>query len=110
MDPRRFLELALILKGGPKTPQNYRTAINRAYYAAFHVGLETLKAIGIRLHENSNGHGELRNCLGGCSDPDFDKASSRLGRLHSRRVQADYAMNDAQVETRSEAEHAYLEA
>ena len=109
MDPTGFLELAKILKSGP-TPVNFRTAINRAYYAAFHVGVETLKAIGIRLNENSNGHGELSNCLGGCGDPDFDKASNRLKRLHSRRIQADYAIADAKAETRSEAQDAYLEA
>jgi hypothetical protein len=72
--------------------------------------VETLKAIGIQVHENASGHGELVNCLGGCNDPGFAKTSARLRTLHSRRIQADYAMKDVRVETRAEAEAAYLEA
>jgi hypothetical protein len=49
VDPRLFLQLAPILKGGPGAPESYRSAISRADYAAFNVGVETLKAIGIQL-------------------------------------------------------------
>ncbi len=110
MDPKRFLDLARVLKGGTGTAENYRTAISRAYYAAFHVGVESLQAIGITLSEGPGGHGELANCLGACGDLDLQKASARLKSLHGRRRKADYAMNDPRSETRTEAEDAYMES
>jgi uncharacterized protein (UPF0332 family) len=110
MDPRRFLDLALVLKSGPPNPENYRTAIGRAYYAAFHVGLETLRAIGVQTSENPGAHGEVMNCLGASGDPDLSKTSSRLRTLHARRRQADYSIANAQPESRKEADTAYLEA
>jgi hypothetical protein len=45
MDPVRFLDLAQLLKGGTPSAEHCRTAIGRAYYAAFNVGVEALKAI-----------------------------------------------------------------
>jgi hypothetical protein len=48
MDPVRFLDLAKVLKGGTAAAENDRTAIGRAYYGAFDVGIEALKDIGIQ--------------------------------------------------------------
>ena len=110
MDPRSFLQLALVLKGGHGAPESYRSAISRAYYAAFNVGVETLKAIGIQVSEGPAGHGELRHCLGASGDPDLDDASGLLGTLHGRRRRADYRMDDIDSETRNEADIAYLES
>jgi uncharacterized protein (UPF0332 family) len=110
VDPIRFLELARVLKGGHGTPENYRTAISRAYYAAFHVGVEALKAIGINPSEGPAGHGQVANCLGASGDSDPQKASAKLKTLHGRRRKADYAINDPRVETRREADHACLES
>jgi hypothetical protein len=101
MDPRRFLQLAVTLKGGPASAEQYRTAIGRAYYAAFNVGVEAIKAIGIQPSRGPASHGELRNCLGACGDPDIRRASARLTMLHGRRIQADYEMSDPKVETRT---------
>src|SRR5690348_3318289 len=110
MEPMRFLELALLLKGGHSSPAAFRTSVSRSYYASFNAGAEVLKTLGIQLHESAAGHGELVNCLGACSDTAFRRTSNRLRRLHGRRHLADYDMNDASVETRSEADTAYLEA
>jgi HEPN domain len=110
MDPRRFLDLAVTLKGGPATAEWYRTAIGRAYYAAFNVGVESIKAIGIRPKPGPSGHGDVRNCLGACSDRELRKASARLRSLHGRRIIADYEMSDPGVETRNEADTACMEA
>ncbi len=110
MDPERFLELARILKGGPGTPENYRTAISRAYYAAFHVGVEALRSIGIRPSDGPGGHGEVVRCLGACGASDLQEAGIRLKILHSRRRQADYKLSDLNVETRQEADLACLDS
>jgi hypothetical protein len=39
MDPVRFLDLAKLLKGGTASAEMCGTAIGRAYYAAFTVGV-----------------------------------------------------------------------
>jgi hypothetical protein len=110
MDPMRFLDLAKVLKGGTASAEMCRTAIGRAYYAAFNVGIEALKAIGIQPSQNPSGHGELRNCLGACNDPELRRANARLGNLHSRRIRADYDLSDPVVERRAEADTACHEA
>lgn len=110
MDPRRFLDLARLLKGGPATPESYRSAISRAYYAAFHVGVVSLDAIGIGLNEGPQAHGELPQCLGACQDADLDEARDHLRRLSGRRRRADYRLDDAAAETRKEADLACQEA
>jgi uncharacterized protein (UPF0332 family) len=110
MDPARFLDLALILKGGHATPESYRTAISRSYYAAFHVGVKALKVVGIRPSDGPGGHGEVVRCLGACGDTDMLKAANRLRTLHGRRLQADYDLNDPGVECRTEADIACIES
>ena len=111
MDPELFLKLAVTLKCTPgNRPEFYRTAISRAYYAAFNLGVEVLKSVGIRPTQGPGGHGELRNCLNACGDPICGKISSRLGTLHTRRIAADYAMTSPSAETQSEAELACQEA
>jgi hypothetical protein len=110
MDPVRFLDLAKVLKGGTASAEMCRTAIGRAYYAAFNVGVEALLAIGIQPSQSPSGHGELRNCLGACNDPELRRANARLSTLHSRRIRADYEMSDPVVETRAEADTACHEA
>ena len=64
MDPVRFLDLAKLLKGGTASAEMCRTAIGRAYSAAFNVGVEALLDIGIQPSQSPSGHGELRHCLG----------------------------------------------
>jgi uncharacterized protein (UPF0332 family) len=110
VDPELFLSLALTLKSTPGRPEFYRTAISRAYYAAFNVGTQVLATLGIRLSAGPGGHGELRNCLGACGDAGCLKISSRLATLHTRRRAADYLMDDAAAETQKEAELACLDA
>jgi uncharacterized protein (UPF0332 family) len=110
MAPERFLDLALILKGGPATAENYRTAISRAYYAAFHVGVAMLETLGIRTTEGPGGHGDVVRCLSACHDHELQEAGVRLRILHSRRRQADYKLTDPNAETRREADLACLDS
>lgn len=110
MHPTRFLRLAKLLRDGPPDAENYRTAISRAYYAAYHAGREALLAIGIRPSEGPAGHGDVVKCLGGCGDPVLARAGTRLQDLHGRRRKADYSLGDPTAETRAEAQTACLEA
>jgi HEPN domain len=108
--PGQFFDLAILLKGGPASPQAYRTAISRAYYAVFHLGAVTLKAVGIQIDAGPGAHGQLRNCLGALNDPDLEDARDLLRELHGRRIAADYRLDDARLETRNEADTACQEA
>ncbi len=110
MDPEKFLSLALTLKCTPGRPEFYRTAISRAYYGAFNVGVQVMTSLGIQLSKGGGGHGDLRNCLGACGDPVCYKISNRLATLHARRIAADYDMASGVVETQNEAEIACLDA
>jgi len=110
MDPRRFLELAVILKGGQASPEFYRTSISRAYYAAFNFGVQTLASIGVRCSKGPGAHGDLTKCLGGCGVQACEKAGARLQALRGRRIDADYEMEEIGSETRKEADLACLEA
>jgi uncharacterized protein (UPF0332 family) len=108
--PWQFLDLAILLKGGHASPASYRTAVSRAYYAAFHLGVGILRAIGIQLGDGPAAHGELRHCLGASNDADLEDARDLLRSLHARRIRADYRMDDTVVETRKEADLACREA
>ncbi|WP_148593945.1 hypothetical protein [Aquisphaera giovannonii] len=110
MDPRQFLDLALILKNNHASPSSFRSTIGRAYYAAFNVGTKTLDEIGIRVGEGGAAHCTLRKCLASSKDDGLRDAERVLGQLHSRRLRADYRMGDSATETLSEAEIACLEA
>ena len=62
MDPRAFLALAESLAKGPG-PAEHRTAINRAYYAAYNYAIVVLESIGLTIPRTAQGHGEVRELL-----------------------------------------------
>jgi len=49
-------------------------------------------------------------CLGSCADSSLQDASDRLKILYGRRLRADYNLSDLIVETRGEADLAYLDS
>jgi uncharacterized protein (UPF0332 family) len=103
MNPREFHDLALkLIRGG--SPAEVRSAISRAYYAAFHVGAEILEGMGFTINKGPGAHGEVRNRLGNSGDPDVVRVSSLLGTLHSRRIEADYRLNSEIVENPKNAQ------
>ena len=97
MDPREFYILASRLSAGPG-PAEFRSAVSRAYYAAFHIGSQLLDALGFKVSAGSGGHGEVRNHLHNCGDPEVMAAISKLGGLHSKRIRADYHFDKTDVE------------
>ena len=98
MDPRDFQQLASILSKG-KRPAEVRTAISRAYYAAFNVGVELLQNMGFTILKSSAAHGEVLNHLGNSGDDDIKEASVKLGDLSSMRIKADYRLEYTWIET-----------
>lgn len=74
----------------------WRTAIGRAYYGAFHVGVAFLKSLGIRQASGANKrsvHDWVKTVLQHGSNPDLTQAGKNLGDLHVYRKDADYAID-----------------
>jgi len=103
MDPREFQTLAseLVLRN---RASDIRTAISRAYYAAYNVGVEILTELGFKISEGPSGHGEVRNRLNNSGDNEAAKVSSQLNTLHTKRLHADYRLNMKDIENQKTAE------
>jgi len=93
MNPRDFLGIATKLSNG-NTSAEYRTAVSRAYYAVYNVGVEVLGSMGIHISEGPQGHAHLQHDLGNCGDLELAKIGIQLGDLHHKRIMADYKVSD----------------
>jgi uncharacterized protein (UPF0332 family) len=89
MDPREFLRLAEILVQGT-TEVEWRSALSRAYYAAFHVARQLLMQCGFTVPRADRAHAYLWLRLTHAGDADVQDAGSDLNGLRSDRNIADY--------------------
>ena len=91
MNGRDFLSLArrLVLES---TEAAWRSAVSRAYYAAFHVARELLEDFHFRVPRPEQAHKSLAYRLSNCGDPQIQQAGSDLDVLRDLRNQADYAL------------------
>lgn len=103
MDPRDFQILAKKLVAGTN-PAEVRTAISRAYYAAFNCAVAILEELGFRINTGSSGHGEVRNRLSNSGDNDLKKVGSQLADLQNKRIQADYRLKKTDIENQKTAQ------
>ena len=103
MDPRQFLYLAQRLAEHGAYPVEFRSAISRAYYAAFHVGLNVLKGMGFSIYENALAHKTVYQHLCNSGDDELDKTASKMNDLRTRRNHADYKLNRPDVEKKENA-------
>jgi hypothetical protein len=99
MDARQFLRLAEVLTTDLSgrvllppalDPATCRSAISRAYYAAFLVALEFLDRINVVVSRSPQAHVTVQHALNNCGSPALTAASTKLGALHSERLAADY--------------------
>ena len=96
MDPRDFHSQAVaLLRGG--RPVDCRSAISRAYYAAFHVAAQLLRTNGFSILENHTAHEQVTRHLLGSGDPTVMAIASQLGDLRGMRNKADYRLALATV-------------
>ena len=89
MDETGFLELADELSTGSRQA-DWRTAISRAYYAAFHKARALLRQGGFRVPDAEGAHAYLWLRLNNSDHPDVVNAGVSLNRLRSIRNWADY--------------------
>lgn len=89
MTGRDFLAVANALATGP-TEAEWRSAISRAYYAAFHTAREFMTRLRLRVPAGEQAHAYLWLRLGNSGDPAADVIGRLLRDLRGRRNIADY--------------------
>jgi uncharacterized protein (UPF0332 family) len=92
MNPRDFLSLAEALIT-ELSEADWRTAVSRGYYAAFHVARELLEACGFVVPRADQAHAYLQLRLVNCGHADVGEAGRDLGDLRRLRNHADYDLD-----------------
>jgi uncharacterized protein (UPF0332 family) len=89
MDPHDFLDVADELSRGAREA-DWRSAVSRAYYAAFQVARALLVEQGFQVPQDDRAHAYLWMGLANSGHPDIQHAGNRLTYLRGRRNWADY--------------------
>src|SRR5437899_834592 len=92
MNGRDFLSLARELVAGA-TEAEWRTAVSRGYYAAFHLARELFEDLGFAVPRGDRAHGYLWLRLQNCSHAPVVIAGAALNQLRADRNQADYDLH-----------------
>lgn len=87
-----FLGLAKNYATGP-TEADWRSAISRAYYVAFHVARELMSELGFATPRADLAHAFLWRRLENCGHVPLALAGSRLNQLRGERNHADYDLD-----------------
>ncbi len=94
MTPTDFLVLARELAAGNRET-DWRTAVSRAYYAAFHSALAMAIRCGVRFGKSSAAHEKVAYCLEHSGDAEIKAAAQLLGSLRIARNKADYEIENS---------------
>ncbi len=103
MRPHDFWRLADRLLAAEKNPEGVRTAVSRAYYAAYLTAEEFLAAMNVFLLGGPDSHTEVLTILGNTGDAALLVARDRLARLRSQRNAADYDLTNKSFEDEANA-------
>lgn len=97
MNPRDFNHIAaqLVSQGDPVA---CRTAIGRAYYAAFNVAAELLREMGFHIGQNAAAHDYIAKLLNSSEHREVQSVAGALRTLRTSRNHADYRMAKKAVE------------
>ena len=99
MNPREFCKIAGMFAAQGE-PAACRSAISRAYYSLFHVILEFLLSRNVPLpKKRAECHEKLYQLLYNSGSDILRTVGSELNDLRSRRNDADYRMDDKDVES-----------
>ncbi len=86
-----FLVVAENLAKG-STEGDWRTAVSRAYYGAFHAARRLFQDLGFQVPQADQAHAYLWMRLQNCQDAGVAPAGSQLNRLRGDRNRADYEL------------------
>ncbi|HET6455849.1 MAG TPA: hypothetical protein VFI02_15705 [Armatimonadota bacterium] len=95
MDPRSFNVLARELANRTDPAAN-RTAISRAYYAAYNVAASLLEDMSCHVPQDGTSHKLVRERLSYSQDKDMRIAGHKLADLYNSRLEADYQLSKPQ--------------
>jgi hypothetical protein len=91
MNPRDFLDVADEWAANNREAE-WRSAVSRAYYAAFHVACTLLRRCGFAVPEADQSHAFAWLRLSNAGHPDVQQRGADLKTLRSVRNWADYAL------------------
>jgi uncharacterized protein (UPF0332 family) len=94
MTPRDLLDVADELLAGSKEAW-WRSAVSRAYYAAFHAARQVLQGCGFEIPRAELAHAYLWLRLANCGHPDVQSAGAELNELRRLRNWADYDLDQS---------------
>jgi uncharacterized protein (UPF0332 family) len=97
-----FLTLAMQLSQSADEAR-LRTAVSRAYYAAFHVARSYLADAGIAIPSSEHVHKKLAMALANAGHPALTEASRHVSNLRADRNEADYDLDSTMWSARSAA-------
>ena len=89
MDPIEFHDLSKTLVQG-STAAEIRSAVSRAYYAAFHVAAGILREMGFSISTAARGHADVTDRLMGSGHDDVVRIGRDIQDLRTMRNKADY--------------------
>jgi len=92
MKGREFLGVAPQLAGAA-TEAEWRSAVSRAYYAAFHGARELLEDLRFTVPRADRAHAYLSRRLANCGHAETQQAGNDLNALRGDRNQADYDLH-----------------
>ena len=95
MRGRQFITVAQELAEADLEP-HWRSAISRAYYAAFHEAKDALAYHSIAFEGTGNDHALVVRYLGYAGDQSLGEAGTGLGGLQESRRRADYALRSTE--------------
>ncbi len=78
-----------------------RSAVSRAYYAAFNTSAEFVRKLGFRLPEDSGAHEKVKRMLNNSGDETLEIVAQQLRTLRTKRNHADYHLSRRDVEQAS---------
>ena len=92
MNPREFLAAAMRLLSSSEQA-DWRSAVSRAYYAAFHVACQLFQGFGFTVPNADRAHAYLWMRLQNCGAAAIEKVGRDLNALRTRRNDADYYLS-----------------
>ena len=89
MDARDYFRLAETLVTGSSEAE-WRSAVSRAYYAAFHLARRLLLSCGFEVPRADRAHAYLWRRIANCGDLNLVNEGNQLNTLRGERNHADY--------------------
>jgi uncharacterized protein (UPF0332 family) len=97
VEGKEFFELAQKLVQ-MRSESALRSAISRAYYAAYHCCIQLLREFGFQFSKDASAHDKVAAYLNNAGITEIQFASKELGYLRRRRNHADYDLASAEFQ------------